>query len=166
MSDPSKPPLDESNRAALAAPGSIMLGGATYLLSPLLPADYAMLREHCRELALIDVQTPLAGIMADFEKMPPAMQALAMREAVAQAAGAKKPEPTNEAIAANSGTLAGVRFTFWLSARKLHPELTREKVAELVTDDNRFDVMGKQLEVEGQKPKAGDDPKAPGSAGS
>jgi len=166
MSETNAADLTQSNSAALAAPGAITLNGKTLYLSPLTTADFAELRERLREMALASVQTPLQALAVDFEKLPAAMRAMAMNEAIAQASGSKKAEPTKEAIAALAGTLDGVRLSLFLSARKLHPGLTREMATEFVTEENKFAVIARQLEIEGVKPPEGDDPKAGGSAGS
>lgn len=150
----------------LATPPSITIGSETYYVSPFTPADFGLLHEYCRDLALADVQSPLQALAKEYANLPKDFAAAAMREAVAQSAGAKTPEPTREAIAAKSISLDGVRFSFWLSARKLHPEFTLDKAKEIITADNSTEIMMKQLEAEGQKKSDDVDPKTNGQGGS
>lgn len=144
--------LDRDNDAALAAPRSITLDGKRWYLSPLTKADFGRLREHVRDLAKAETRSPLKALAEVYADLPPEMQAAAMREAVAQS-GEKKPEPTREAVAEKVGSLDGVRYAFWLAARKQHAELTVERATELVAnDDIKFEIMEAVLTIEGQRP--------------
>jgi hypothetical protein len=153
---------DES--AAVGAPGLIMVKDESYLMSPLTPRDYVELSRYLK--AQCETQSPLAAISASLKDLPPEFQAEAIRAAVALHAGTAKgakTEPTREAIFAMSQELPGVRYQFWLSCRKNHPELTLAKAGELVDESNSDDVIATALEVNGQGKT--DDPKANGRAG-
>lgn len=155
--------MDSKSRDALAPPKAVSLGGHDWYLSPLTPGDFGELWEHLRSLAIADVQSPLAAIAEDLKGLDPADRAAAIREAVALKAGARFVEPAREAVSAKALTLDGVRFNFWLAARPLHPELTRERAAELVDEPNRHRVMAALMETNGRPQD--DDPKGSGRPG-
>ena len=153
--------MDPKSQNALAAPKPIELGGKHWYLSPLTPGDFGELWERLRDLAAADVSSPLAAIAGDLEALDPASRAIAIREAVAMKAGAKAVEPMKEAVSARALTIDGVRFNFWLAARQLHPELTLEWVNGNLAEKDRYRIMGRLLEVNGQR---ADDPKTSGPA--
>lgn len=153
--------IDE--KAAVGAPGVVLVKGVSYLMSPLTPRDFVELGRYLKTLC--ETQTPLAAISADIKHLPPEFQAEAIRAAVALAAGTakgEKTEPSREAIFAKSQELAGVRYQFWLSCRKNHPELTLEVVNLLVEESDLDEILSKCLDINGQAPV---DPKANGRAG-
>lgn len=149
---------DVENKSALGSPVSISLGGKEYFLSPLTPSDFGRLREYVRKLALDDVRSPMLALNETFKQLSPEVQAIMAREAMAQASGAKTAEPTQEAIREKLTSLDGIRFMFWLSAKKLQPSMTREDATAAVGEDDRYEVMDRITKTEA--PEETGDPKA------
>jgi len=132
----------ERNEAAAGAPGTITLGGQTYLVSPATVATFLTVRKHLMKLAQqrqAEAVSPLAAIKKDLEGLSPADRAVAIQAAVAMA----KPqsvEVTEDLCAEFLFSAEGCRFVAWLHLRQNHPELTQQRLAELIDEDNAADV--------------------------
>jgi len=162
MSD--KKVSDQENRAATAEPWTIALGEEKFTLSPMTKKDWSKIRDFCRLLAKANVRNPLLAYAEVAKDLDPESKMILAKEAVAQSAGAKVPEPNEMAIAGQIESTEGIAYQFYISASKAHPELTFEKAKKICTDEFRTEILEGLGWANGIKPDV--DPKANGSAGS
>ena len=126
--------------AAAGAPGVVLLGGKEYLCAPASAKTFVAARNYIRS----KLKTPLAAVAEAFKDLPPSLRAEAIKAAVAQQAGGS--EITDEAATDVMVSVAGCRFMAWLHMRPpLNPDLKRETLDSLITEDNYLDVL-KQLD--------------------
>lgn len=131
---------------AFGAPATVVVGGKTWIVSaPTGPEELLIAYEYRRQI-MAEAKTPLQSIAADLQGLPMGMAKMAIDAAVAaQASGVNgKAEPTDEAIGGRQFHVDGIRFRFWILAKKHHPELTLDMVRELITPD-MVDDLNNQL---------------------
>jgi hypothetical protein len=109
--------------------------GQVYKMSPLTPADFAEIereREALPYRRLRRALTELGDIITADERSQ--MIAEAGRESA-------RADIDSDATAAWMGSIEGAQFILYLSARKCHPDITREQAAGLVTFENLDEVQ-------------------------
>ncbi len=121
---------------ATAAPGSIELGGRTFLVAQHTPADVMALRKRLKK----HVKDPLsmyADLVSDpkFRRLPKKV-----RDTLAEEAGRLRMQGDVSLTADMAEDMLQeprhCAFLAWLLIRKLHPDVTLEALADLITDDN------------------------------
>lgn len=117
--------------AASGGPGWLTVGCRTLVVRHPTPADFFALNDYARGLAAAEVRTPMQAIAADLQHVPAEFRGEFIREAVAQSAGAKAPEPTRDAISHKAQSHDGVTWFAWWLAKENHPDLTHEAVRAL-----------------------------------
>lgn len=131
---------------AFGASATVSIGGKTWIVSaPTGPEELLIAYEYRRQI-MEEAKTPLQAIAGDLQGLPMGMVKMAIDAAVAaQAAGiGGKAEPTDEAIGGRQFHVDGLRFRFWVLAKKNHPELTLDMVRELITP-GMVDAVNNQL---------------------
>jgi hypothetical protein len=128
----------DPTEALARAPSALVVGGRSFVILPPTPRDMLAVNERMKALARARCVSPL-----DYALSHSHLGAAALELAVTQAlklgaGGGVRPDP--EAVWEQFHTLAGVRWRVWYHASRAHKSLTPEDVAELVTDDNLFDV--------------------------
>jgi hypothetical protein len=134
------------NSQAAGARGTIELGDKTYAASPLDVEEGMLLQNYCKS----KLPTVVQAIANDpaFSKLPAKVQDMLLDKAVAlQATGGGT--PTEAAIVSVIQTTEGCRQFAWLCLNKNHPDVTPEKLAELITDQNAQTVCMKLLRATG-----------------
>lgn len=125
--------------AARGSPGLLVIGDYEYTVPPPTPGDLARTHDAMREIAQKSCVSPLAFVNAAADTLSPLVLSESVRAAVAMGSGGGV-EPTREAILRAYDSLEGVRWQFWYVAKKSDPAVTRGRAAELVTEENRYDV--------------------------
>ncbi len=136
----------ERTAKAVAAPGTIALGGKTYLVAQPTPQDLETVGRYLRKL----LRNPLKALVADIESLPESIRAMAMDAAMKIQANPPTPKTKEEAAEACQAliqTPEGFRFLLWTILRKNHPDLTLEQLKPLVTDAN-VDELAERLAEE------------------
>ena len=155
--------MTAANRAVLGTPGVVRVGGREFVVPQPTAGDEARVYEAMRDVAAKACVSPLSYVNANAEGMAPGVLAEALRVAVAMGSGGGV-EPTREAVQRAYSSLDGVRFQLWYYARKAEPKLTRQEVADLVGEDDRYDVLDALAAA--QPRGAQGDPKAPSGGAS
>ena len=134
--------MDQETANELVAGGSglLQLGDRTFVVSPPTDADMATLAGELRRLAKLKAVSPLAAVMEEFDRLPPAMREMAVKAAVGQG-GKAQAEPTSDQMAAQLYDAEGIRFWVWWLARKEQPALTLKDLEPLVTPANVLEVL-------------------------
>lgn len=117
----------QSLHAVAAAPWKIDIGEKSWWFSPLSLADWAILERRLLEGRRnpIDVARENLTRLADDEKR------ILLDAALRQASSPPRAIPRE--IAAFLATQSGLCLLFWLSLRKLHPEITEEDAWTLLS---------------------------------
>ena len=133
-----------ANELIAGAPGIVRLGDTEYLAAPATDKTFIAARNYIKS----KLKTPLEAVAAVVQNLPPAIRAEALKAAVAQQSGGA--EITAEAATEVMMSLDGCRFLAWLHMRPpANPELTREKLESLITEDNYLDVFSMLDEATG-----------------
>ena len=126
-----------ADEMAAGGPGIVTLGGTDYLCAPVDDKKFFAMRAYVKS----KLKTPVQAVAEAVKDLPPALRAEALKAAVAQQAGGS--EVTEEAAHDIILSRDGCRFIAWLHMQPpLNPDLTREKLNELITDDTYLDVFG------------------------
>jgi hypothetical protein len=153
---------ERRNELATAAPGSVEIGGATYLVAQPNDQDMAALRQYLRK----QIESPLAAVAEELAAMSPSLRAVVQESAIRaaveyKASGNNKLAP--EYVQEQMMRPHCVAFLAWLLAKKLQPGLTLEAIKPHVTEDNASTILealyresGMEAVVEG---KAGGRPR-------
>jgi hypothetical protein len=136
----------EKNEAAAGAPGTIELGGTTYLVAQPDDRTFAALNKHFRE----QMQNPIQAIADDLKYLPPEYRRMAIDAAVALKAGGGV-EVSEAFIRERLMEPAGCAFLAWLLILPNHPEVTQEAVRAHVTPDNVMDTNARLFAASGMK---------------
>lgn len=143
------------NEAAVAAPGTITVGGRTFVLSPSSIEDAAAWHAAARGMIQAEMGDPLEtlnrklnalqarSLIPGGEPINPLLVKALAAEAFPAASAAKgdgKAEPTHEQIVAKCLSLEGFVWYTHYRLAKADPGVTREWVAAHVTADNWGDV--------------------------
>lgn len=130
---------DKTDNSTLdGAPGTIKLGGRTYLVGQPGLEDAssvaAFLKTHARK--------PLNELQDDpaFAYLPADEQKSRLLDAARLQLDQQRQPWTGEAALAAMMTLQGVRFQAWLLIRKHHPEFAFDDACKLITEENYVPV--------------------------
>lgn len=110
-------------QSVTAAPHPIVLGGQTYLMSPLTDGDFELLNNWLRSSVIQMARDSLSPDLTAEEREE--TLAVAMREA-------RKMSYMSEAGRTTLASIEGTAQLIWLGLRKNHPNLSAEEVRELV----------------------------------
>jgi hypothetical protein len=122
-----------------SAPGSVTVRGRTLPIPRPTPTDLARIRDKMREYAAESCTSPILAVDAVAKQLSPAALAVAMQLAVQQAAGGGA-EPSDDAVRRQFQTVRGVRFQLWYLANRAGARLTHDEAAELVDEENVYEV--------------------------
>lgn len=140
---------------AAGAPGIVTLEGREYLVSPVTDATLVAVRNWARTQNRKSPQQlmleALARLPPDQAKaiaaLPPVLRADAFKAIFPEMA---PDELTEEEAQGLVVSLAGCRFIAWLHCKPpLNPDLSREKLEALITEDNYLDVFMQLNEATG-----------------
>lgn len=142
------------------APGTINLGGRTFLVAQPTDSDMRAIAAFLQKHAL----SPVAALEADpdFKYLPPEMQEEKRRDAALLKFKQGTPFDGPSALQALTG-LEGTRFVAWILCRKREPTLTLEQVAGLITEANYL-AAAVELDVASGMADLGNSAGRPGSA--
>lgn len=125
-----------ANDLAAGAPGVITLGGVEYLVAPATDKTGILVRNYVKS----KLKTPIQAIADAVQGLPAALRAEVLKAAVSQQAGGS--EVTEEAARDILLSVDGCRFLAWVHLKPpTNPELTREKLNALITEENYLDVF-------------------------
>ncbi len=136
---------------ATAAPGSIELGGRTFLVSQPSPSDGLAVKKYIKKR----IQSPLSMYAAlaaspDFALLPEKV-----RHELASEAGHLQMQGdvslSNELFAEKLLEPDCCAFLAWMLIRKRHPDVTLEALRALITDDNAAAVCDDLLRESGMQ---------------
>ncbi len=140
----------DRNEAVTGAPGTIDLGGQTYLVAQPTDEDFATLRSHLK--AKLD--SPLKAIADDLKYLAPADRAEAIKAAVALKTGGGA-ELTPQYVQEQLMQPPGAAFLAWLLVRRNHPDVKLDDVKAAVTGDNVLAVLADLKRASGMEAAAG-----------
>jgi hypothetical protein len=129
---------EESNEAVANAPGTIELGGRTYLVSQPTDQTFAALHKFLRERQ----QSPIQAVADDLKYLPPEYRRMAIDAAVALKAGGGS-GVTEEFARQQLMEPHGCAYLLYLLIRPEQPDTTLETIRALVTPDNVMDLYAK-----------------------
>ncbi len=143
-----------------AGPGWIRLKGQLYTIPAPTPSDLQRVAEKMRDLAIPACTNPLLAVNAVAKQLDPAVLDRLLLAAGRETWGGGV-EPHPDAIARQYGSLAGVRFQFWYLATReaSQKSLTLDKVEDLVTENDRYDLADAIGVAASPPSKEKDDPK-------
>jgi hypothetical protein len=134
----------DKNDAATAGPKLVVIGGVSYLASPLDDRSHTALLDWVKKR----LRNPLLEVADDFDKLPPAMQEKAVKAALElKTAGGVTPGP--EAYREQLSKPAGCAFLAWLMIRRDHPTVPLEALQAAITEDNAVQIMADLFEASG-----------------
>lgn len=131
--------MDGSGRA-LGAGFPIELGGTKYMLSPLTVKELGS----CEQYLLSQRKTPLQIARENMAGLSDEDKEILLRAAIKETRSSSK-IPAEE-VKRWIDTLEGSKYTIWMMIRKNHPEMTMERVSELI--DKMLDEYGEQAIAE------------------
>jgi hypothetical protein len=129
---------DEANDVITGAPGTIELGGKTYLVGQPDDQVFATLKGYLAER----LQSPFQAIADDLKFLSAADREAAIRAAVALKAGGGV-DVTQAFADKQLRQPHGCAFLAWLLIRKEQPEAKLEDIHKAVTQDAVIDVLAK-----------------------
>lgn len=141
--------MENSNEAIVSPPGTIELGGKTYLVSKPTEKDIFSVAMYAKKLAkrkynpIRETLDALAGLQASEE----AKTAVILQAHRVQSSG----EIPADAISEELMGAKGCAFYAWVLIRKNHPEVTLEQLQDLINEDNSIMVFADLDEVSGAK---------------
>lgn len=153
--------VQKMNEEAVGAPGTIEIGGKTYLASQLSKPDFITLNKHLRAIHKKRTLSPLQALAAKISELPPAMQERAIKHAMDAEgrSGGRAAEPETADIAPIIYEPEGAAACAWLSIRKLQPHVTLEELAQHITPDTVDDVLATLMTATGLEAMKGKDGK-------
>lgn len=141
--------------AMAALPGTLTLGGASFVILAPTPGDKLRVDERMREMALAKCVSPVDYAM-QFARLPEAAFRLLLSEAIKLGAGGGvKPHP--DAVWDEYTSLEGVRWRAWYHISRVLPDYPLEAATEAITPDNLFVVaegLDKALKLASADPNA------------
>jgi len=149
---------DQLEFAAVAGPGVFELGGRTFVVSPLTPADFTAVHAEFRRQCLAEAKDPLtlanerisAAEKAGTPFSPTVVNAMVTAAMSAAARKEGKSEPSDGEVAARLHTLDGCRAMVWLRLLKADPSVTREFVSKAIPDEQaKAAVLIRLAELDG-----------------
>jgi hypothetical protein len=128
--------INEANVKVSGGPGSIELGGVTYLVGQ--PDDrlFTTLHDHCRKQA----KNPIQAIADDLQYLPAEYRKDAIKAAVELKSGGGA-ELTAAGVQEYLFSPAGCAFLTWLMIRKEQPDVKLETIRPHVTETNVHDIL-------------------------
>ena len=138
-----------SNESIISPPGTIDLGGKTYLVSKPMEKDVFAVAMYAKKLAkrkynpIRETLDALQGLTASEE----AKTAVILQAHRVQSSG----EVPADAISDELMGPKGCAFYAWILIRKNHPEVTLEQLQALITEDNAVVVFADLDEASGAK---------------
>lgn len=112
----------------------VKIGENTYMLSPLTLEDFGLIENEM----LAKRPNPMQRVMEVYEKLPEALRDKFLERAYQDAKRTNK-IPAAE-VAAYVDSIEGMMLSMWLSIKKCHPEITREKMNEIMRSLSPKDV--------------------------
>jgi hypothetical protein len=141
-----------ANQLATGAPGSIELGGETYLVSQPTKGDFVTLNKELEKIWKAKNEgrksSVIADIAQDLKLLPPEFQKMAMDSAME---AVKDRSPTKHELSSILFEREGVAFWAWLLIRKTQPSIKLATIRAGITDDNLDQICGQLLEANGLK---------------
>lgn len=119
-----------------SGPGTIELGGKTYLVSKPTDSDIASIGDYVRKQAK-KIYNPVKSLLEDLKDLPKDLQEVALKEAIRLKNDGEPPEQLLVDIMTSP---LGARFLAYMLIRKNHPEVTLKDFETLITDDNCMEV--------------------------
>lgn len=119
---------------AIGAGMPVKIGENTYMLSPLTLEDFGLIENEM----LAKRPNPMQRVMEVYEKLPEALRDKFLERAYQDAKRTNK-IPAAE-VAAYVDSIEGMMLSMWLSIKKCHPEITREKMNEIMRSLSPKDV--------------------------
>jgi len=147
------------NEAAIAAPGTIVLGGRTFVIRPPSVLDHSAWRKELRRQIQAGMTDPIEAVNKRISEAERALKPLSptvvkyLVDAALQAeAAGQKVEPSDGQIAEQTTTLDGARWWVWYVLRKADPSLTMATVNEHAADEDAiFSLANRIAEIQNMK---------------
>lgn len=136
-----------ANQLATGAPGTIVLGGETYLVSQPTKQDFVTLRKHLAAMFRAKAESTYASMKADLVDMPPDIRAIAIAEIVKS----NKREPTDSELEDLLLEKDGVAFWAWVLIRKTQPAVKLKTIRDAIDDGNVDGMIAELLDAGGLK---------------
>ncbi len=136
------------NEQADGAPGTVTLGGRSFLVASPTPADKTTIFKQFHKMAKAKLRSPMAVVREEWEGLTAEQREMLVAVAMKQQVGDKgEKEPTQDHVNAQIYTPEGCAFQLWVLAGKFDPTLKLEDVSPLITEDNVINVLADLAEA-------------------
>lgn len=132
---------EEKTSAIFATSRKLVIGGRELLLVYPTPRDIYVIDEDMVNIASKDVVNPLHYVHATPDSMLSGQDRLAAISIALDKGAGGGVSPSPYALGRAYNSLAGIRRRIWRLTRKTHPELSEKDIADIVTEENRPDVI-------------------------
>ena len=143
------------SEAAIAAPGTVVLGGRTFVIRPASVSDHGAWRKELRRQIQLTMTDPLETVnrrVSEAERagkpLSPTVVKYLVESALSADSAGSKVEPSDGQIAEQTTTAAGARWWSWYLLRKADPMLTMKWVEDQTpTDDDVFALANQIADI-------------------
>ena len=144
------------SEAAIAAPGTVVLGGRTFVIRPGSVADHGAWRKELRRQIQHTMTDPLETVnrrVSEAERagkpLSPTVVKYLVESALSADSAGSKIEPSDGQIGEQTTTVAGSRWWAWYLLRKADPMLTLKWVEDHTpTDDDVFALANQIADIQ------------------